>query len=97
MPIFKLTDELFAGASKSKSIIQLPMLLFIVPLVLFVFGVGNSLAVEPSRPSLTKEGIADDHFNVTFVPGTYDSNTEGPIGNSFYIKYKESDSDAWKV
>ncbi|CAK5030514.1 unnamed protein product [Meloidogyne enterolobii] len=54
------------------------------------------LNIEPSKPSLYKEGIGDDHFNISFVPGHYDSRVGAPVGNSFYVKYRETDSgDEW--
>lgn len=37
---------------------------------------------------------------VSFVPGPFDeAGNQAPVGNNFYIKYKESDSssDPWKV
>jgi len=60
---------------------------------LFTFA---EITVEPSKPSLYKEGIGDDHFNISFVPGHYDSRVGAPVGNSFYVKYRETDSgDEW--
>uniref|UniRef100_A0A183BR96 Neuroglian n=1 Tax=Globodera pallida TaxID=36090 RepID=A0A183BR96_GLOPA len=56
------------------------------------------LSAEPSRPSLAKEGIGEDHFNITFVPGTFDDASGAPVGNAFFVRYRETDDDtsaAW--
>lgn len=55
------------------------------------------VAVEPSRPDLNKEAIGDDHFNVSFIPGKYDPEKMAPVGNSFYIKYREAGESDWNV
>ena len=61
----------------------------------FIFTFGE-ITVEPTKPSLYKEGIGDDHFNISFVPGHYDARVEAPVGNSFYVKYRETDQgDEW--
>lgn len=56
----------------------------------------NSL-VEPSRPSLTEEGIGEDHFNISFVPGEYDDEEQRPVGNKFYARVREEGDTDWKV
>lgn len=75
------------------------MLTLIMLLIVSFVGVyTDTVAVDPVRPSLIHGGIGEDHFNVSFVPGTYDELTERPIGNEFYIKYRETNIDsAWKV
>jgi hypothetical protein len=73
--------------SNDKTLLLLLLLLF----ALFIAAI--AIAVEPRQPSLYKEGIGDDHFNISFVPGRYDDRVEAPVGNSFYVKYRETDSD----
>lgn len=53
------------------------------------------IAVEPESPDLLKESIADDHFNVTLIPGAYDDEIKRPVGNDFYIRYREAGDDKW--
>lgn len=53
--------------------------------------------VEPSRPTLTENGIGDDHFNISFVPGEFDDDEQRPVGNRFYAKVREEGETDWKV
>lgn len=53
--------------------------------------------VEPARPSLVEEGIADDHFNISFVPGEFDDDEQRPVGQTFYVKYQEEGQSDWIV
>lgn len=57
-----------------------------------------ALPVEPSRPSLLREGIGDDHFNLTFVPGQFDAGRRAPVGNAFFVRYRETgaEDDEWQ-
>uniref|UniRef100_A0A1I7RH52 Neuroglian n=1 Tax=Bursaphelenchus xylophilus TaxID=6326 RepID=A0A1I7RH52_BURXY len=51
--------------------------------------------LEPARPSLIEEGIADDHFNISFVPGEFDEDEQRPVGQKFYVKYREEGQTEW--
>lgn len=63
---------------------------------LFANAKPQQIAAEPSRPSLVKEGIGDDHFNLTFVPGRFEIGRDAPVGNAFAVRYREADTDdAW--
>jgi hypothetical protein len=53
--------------------------------------------VEPSRPSLTENGIGDDHFNISFIPGQFDDDEQRPVGNRFYARVREEGDTDWKV
>jgi hypothetical protein len=52
--------------------------------------------VEPSRPTLAEDGIADDHFNISFVPGEFDDDEQRPVGNRFYARVREEGETEWK-
>lgn len=67
--------------------------IFILLLLPLSFHIVILFPAEPSRPSLIKEGIGNDHFNITFVPGTYDDDREAPVGNTFYVRYRETDAN----
>lgn len=54
-------------------------------------------AVEPSRPDLTKEAIGDTYFDIFFVPGRFDAEVRAPVGNQFYVKYREAEQTEWTV
>lgn len=54
-------------------------------------------AVEPETPDLLKESIGDDHFNVTLIPGSYNDEEQRPVGNDFYIRYREFGEDEWQT
>lgn len=68
---------------------------------IFIFLIINSLlfltifAVEPESPDLLKESIGNDHFNVTLIPGAYDDEDQRPVGNDFYIRYRQAGEDKW--
>ncbi|KAL3085546.1 hypothetical protein niasHT_037287 [Heterodera trifolii] len=51
------------------------------------------LSAEPSRPQLVKEGIGEDHFNITFVPGAFNEASGAPVGNAFLVRYREADDE----
>jgi neuronal cell adhesion protein len=51
--------------------------------------------LEPESPDLLKESIGDDHFNVTLIPGAYDDEIKRPVGNDFYIRYRQAGEDKW--
>ncbi|KAI6181170.1 Neuroglian [Aphelenchoides besseyi] len=55
------------------------------------------LNLEPSRPSLNEDGIGDDHFNISFVPGEYDAEEQRPVGSRFYAKVREEGETDWKI
>lgn len=55
------------------------------------------VAVDPTTPDIAKGGIGDDHFNVSFIPGKFDPEKQGPVGNTFHIKYRESGDSDWIV
>lgn len=69
------------------------MILIFVILLLIT----SIFAVEPSRPDLLKEKIGEDFADIVFVPGKYDSTIKAPVGNEFYVKYREADETDWKV
>lgn len=52
--------------------------------------------VEPSRPRLVEDGIGDNHFNISFVPGEFDEDEQRPVGNKFYAKVREEGETDWK-
>jgi neuronal cell adhesion protein len=55
------------------------------------------IAVEPSRPVLQEQAISEDHFNVSFVPGDFNADEQRPVGNTFYVKYREDGDTEWQV
>uniref|UniRef100_A0A914YY31 Fibronectin type-III domain-containing protein n=1 Tax=Panagrolaimus superbus TaxID=310955 RepID=A0A914YY31_9BILA len=76
---------------RSNSCKKISMLkLYIIYSVIF-----SIIAVEPESPDLLKESIGDDHFNVTLIPGAYDDEIKRPVGNDFYIRYRQAGEDTW--
>lgn len=55
------------------------------------------ILVEPSRPALNEDGIGEDHFNISFIPGEFDSDEQRPVGNRFYAKVREEGETDWRV
>ncbi|KAJ1353756.1 hypothetical protein KIN20_010464, partial [Parelaphostrongylus tenuis] len=52
--------------------------------------------IDPSAPSFTENEIGDDHFNITFTPSKFDEEERRPVGNTFFVEYREVDTDEWK-
>lgn len=57
----------------------------------------TAVAVEPARPTLEEQGISDDHFNVSFVPGDFNPDEQRPVGNAYFVKYREEGDSEWQV
>uniref|UniRef100_A0A7E4W950 Neuroglian n=1 Tax=Panagrellus redivivus TaxID=6233 RepID=A0A7E4W950_PANRE len=53
--------------------------------------------LEPESPDLLRESIGEDHFNVTIIPGSYNDDDKRPVGNTFYIRYREVGEDEWQT
>jgi len=69
-----------------------------VPLLLLAsLLVHPSFAEDPLQPDLLKDAIGDDHFNISFVPGKFDPTKQLPVGNAFYVRYREPGEEEWKV
>ncbi|EYC43658.1 hypothetical protein Y032_0485g2327 [Ancylostoma ceylanicum] len=56
----------------------------------------NANQLDPSTPSFVENEIGDDHFNVTFSPSKFDEEERRPVGNTFFVQYREADTDEWK-
>ncbi|KAH7725433.1 fibronectin type III domain protein [Aphelenchoides avenae] len=54
------------------------------------------LNLEPARPTLEEQGISDDHFNVSFVPGDFNPDEQRPVGNAYFVKYREEGDSEWQ-
>ncbi|KAK6751482.1 hypothetical protein RB195_003089 [Necator americanus] len=52
--------------------------------------------VDPSTPSFFENEIGDDYFNVTFSPSKFDEEERRPVGNTFFVQYREADTEEWK-
>ncbi|VDO34696.1 unnamed protein product [Haemonchus placei] len=53
-------------------------------------------SVDPSTPSFVENEIGDNYFNVTFTPSKFDDEERRPVGNTFFVEYREADTDEWK-
>lgn len=71
--------------------------LFVFLVLFFINGFSFDVVVEPVRPNLEVEEIGDNFVNVTFIPGTFDTEKQTPVGNTFYVKYRENEDHNWQV
>ncbi|VDP12796.1 unnamed protein product [Heligmosomoides polygyrus] len=51
---------------------------------------------NPSPPSFEENEIGDNFFNVTFTPSAFDDEERLPVGNTFFVEYREVDTEEWK-
>ena len=86
-----MLNLLFPPASRHLGLPMRMLILGYLYTILIVF------AVEPEQPDLLKESIGDDHFNVTLIPGSYHDDEQKPVGNDFYIRYREFGEDEWQT